>query len=74
MFPALAVAVTPQQPAPETEDLADRLARRQSILAAPAPSLDRPLVEAILTRGAVTAASATGAWGIGALTPGSRRR
>jgi cation-transporting ATPase I len=32
------------------------------------------LVEAILTRGAVTAASATGAWGIGALTPGTRRR
>jgi cation-transporting ATPase I len=74
MFPALAVAVTPQQPPPGTADPAARLAHRQSILAAPAPSLDRPLIDAILTRGAVTAAAATGAWGIGALTPGTRRR
>ena len=74
MFPALAVAVTPQQPAPDTDTPVARLAHRQAILAAPAPSLDRPLVEAILTRGAVTAAAATGAWGIGALTPGTRRR
>ena len=74
MFPALAVAVTPQQSVSDSTDPAAHLAHRRAILAAPAPSLDRPLVEAILTRGAVTAAAATGAWGIGVLTPGTRRR
>jgi cation-transporting P-type ATPase I len=70
MFPALAVAVTPRRSGSETGGRAEQ----DAILAEPAPSLDRPLVEAILTRGALTAAAATGAWGIGALTPGTRRR
>jgi cation-transporting ATPase I len=74
MFPALAVAVTPQQAPPGSDTPAGRLEHRRTILAAASPSLDRPLVDAILTRGAITAAAATGAWGIGALTPGTRRR
>jgi cation-transporting ATPase I len=75
MFPALAVAVTPQQPPPGT--VADPRAYRgyrQEVLTTPTPSLDRPLVTAIASRGAATAAAATAAWSIGALTPGTRRR
>lgn len=74
MFPALAVAVTPQQAPPGSDTPAGRLEHRRSVLAAASPSLDRPLVDAILTRGAITAAAATAAWAIGALTPGTRRR
>ncbi len=74
MFPALAVAVTPQQAPPGSDTPAGRLEHRRSVLAAASPSLDRPLVDAILTRGAITAAAATVAWGIGALTPGTQRR
>jgi cation-transporting ATPase I len=75
MFPALAVAITPQQCAPATgEQPAARQTRRHALLTAPAPSLDRPLITAITARGAATTAGATLAWGIGTLTPGTHRR
>jgi cation-transporting ATPase I len=81
MFPALAVAVTPQYPQPEeTEDGVDRDAEEMqrafqlAALAEPAPSLDAPLMRQIVTRGAVTAAGATAAWAIGRWTPGTERR
>jgi cation-transporting ATPase I len=81
MFPALAVAVTPQFDEPEadeydTEEEADeaRRAYQQSVLTAPTPSLDAPLMRQIVTRGAVTAAGATAAWAIGRWTPGTERR
>lgn len=69
MFPALAIAVSPPEPA--TDEDSDP---QVSILSAPAPSLERPLVEAIVRRGAATAAAATAAWVIGRWTPGTRRR
>ncbi|MDD4867707.1 MAG: cation-translocating P-type ATPase, partial [Mycobacterium sp.] len=81
MFPALAVAVTPQYPQPdETEDQRDRdadeahRAFQRAALAGPAPSLDAPLMRQIVTRGAVTAAGATAAWAIGRWTFGTERR
>ncbi|WP_419866390.1 HAD-IC family P-type ATPase [Mycobacterium kyorinense] len=81
MFPALAVAVTPQYPQPEDaadqsdEDLdAARRAYQRAILTEPTPSLDVPLMRQILTRGGVTAAGATAAWAIGRWTPGTQRR
>jgi cation-transporting P-type ATPase I len=81
MFPALAVAVTPQYPQPEeAEDEVDRDAEemqrvfQRAALAEPAPSLDAPLMRQIVTRGAVTAAGATAAWAIGRWTPGTERR
>lgn len=81
MFPALAVAVTPQFPRPdEAEDGVDRDAEelhrafQLAALAGPAPSLDAPLMRQIVTRGAVTAAGATAAWAIGRWTPGTERR
>ncbi|MDR3655665.1 MAG: cation-translocating P-type ATPase [Mycobacterium sp.] len=81
MFPALAVAVTPQYPRPdETDDGVDRDAEelqrafQLATLAGPAPSLDAPLMRQIVTRGAVTAAGATAAWAIGRWTPGTERR
>ncbi len=81
MFPALAVAVTPQYPQPEeAEDEVGRDAEelqrafQRAALAEPAPSLDAPLMRQIVTRGAVTAAGATAAWAIGRWTPGTERR
>ncbi|MGD1239819.1 HAD-IC family P-type ATPase [Mycobacterium seoulense] len=81
MFPALAVAVTPQYPEPEeAEDGADRDAEelhrafQLATLSGPSPSLDAPLMRQIVTRGAVTAAGATAAWAIGRWTPGTERR
>jgi cation-transporting ATPase I len=75
MFPALAVAVAPQQPPPEaTHDPATQRTYRHTVLTAPTPSLDKPLVTAITIRGAATAAAATAAWTIGQFTPGTRRR
>jgi cation-transporting P-type ATPase I len=81
MFPALAVAVTPQFDEPEadeydTEEEADeaRRAHQRSVLTEPTPSLDAPLMRQIVTRGAVTAAGATAAWAIGRWTPGTERR
>ncbi len=81
MFPALAVAVTPQFDEPDaeefdTEEEADqaRRAYQRSVLTAPTPSLDAPLMRQIVTRGAVTAAGATAAWAIGRWTPGTERR
>ena len=81
MFPALAVAVTPQFDEPEadeydTEEEADeaRRAYQRSVLTEPTPSLDAPLMRQIVTRGAVTAAGATAAWAIGRWTPGTERR
>jgi len=81
MFPALAVAVTPQFDEPEadeydTEEEADaaRRAYQRSVLTQPTPSLDAPLMRQIVTRGAVTAAGATAAWAIGRWTPGTERR
>jgi cation-transporting ATPase I len=81
MFPALAVAVTPQYPQPEeTADGIDQeaeemeWAHQRAILTEPTPSLDAPLMRQIITRGAVTAAGATAAWAIGRWTPGTERR
>jgi cation-transporting ATPase I len=81
MFPALAVAVTPQFEEPDadeydTEEEADeaRRAYQRSVLSEPTPSLDVPLMRQIVTRGAVTAIGATAAWGIGRWTPGTERR
>ncbi len=81
MFPALAVAVTPQfQPPDETGEETDRDAEelhrafQLAALAGPAPSLDAQLMRQIVTRGAVTAAGATAAWAIGRWTPGTERR
>jgi cation-transporting ATPase I len=81
MFPALAVAVTPQFDEPdadeyETAEEADaaRWDHQRSVLTAPTPSLDAPLMRQIITRGAVTAAGATAAWAIGRWTPGTERR
>lgn len=78
MFPALAVAVTPQYPQPEEAEGQDadaaRWAYQRAILTEPAPSLDVPLMRQIISRGAVTAAGATAAWAIGRWTPGTERR
>ena len=81
MFPALAVAVTPQFEEPdadeyETEEEAveARRAYQRSVLTGPTPSLDVELMRQIVTRGAVTAAGATAAWAIGRWTPGTERR
>jgi len=78
MFPALAVAVTPQHgdalPDPDADPREARDARRRWVLAQPTPSLDRPLIQTITTRGAATAAGATLAWQLGRLTPGTARR
>ncbi len=85
MFPALAVAVTPQYPQPEeaSEETpagvdrdAEELHRafQRATLSEPAPSLDAPLMRQIVTRGAITAAGATAAWAIGRYTPGTERR
>jgi cation-transporting P-type ATPase I len=81
MFPALAVAVTPQFEEPDadeydTEEEADeaRWAYQRSVLTEPTPSLDVPLMRQIVTRGVVTAAGATAAWAIGRWTPGTERR
>ncbi|HEU4363542.1 MAG TPA: cation-translocating P-type ATPase [Mycobacterium sp.] len=81
MFPALAVAVTPQYPQPEEtaegiapEDDEVERAYQRAILAEPAPSLDTPLMRHIVSRGAITAAGATAAWAIGRWTPGTERR
>ncbi|OBF60379.1 HAD family hydrolase [Mycobacterium sp. 852002-53434_SCH5985345] len=81
MFPALAVAVTPQFSEPEeAEEGADRDAEelhrafQLATLSGPPPSLDAPLMRQIVTRGAITAAGATAAWAIGRWTPGTERR
>jgi cation-transporting P-type ATPase I len=81
MFPALAVAVTPQFEEPdadefdtEEEALEARRAYQRSVLTAPTPSLDVQLMRQIVTRGAVTAAGATAAWAVGRWTPGTERR
>jgi len=81
MFPALAVAVTPQYPQPEQtpdqssqEIEAARRAYQRAVLTEPAPSLDVELARQIVSRGAATAAGATAAWAIGRWTPGTARR
>jgi len=81
MFPALAVAVTPQfdEPDPDeydTEGEANEARRvyQRSVLTAPTPSLDAPLMRQIIIRGGVTAAGATAAWAFGRWTPGTERR
>ncbi|GAA4532884.1 cation-translocating P-type ATPase [Mycobacterium paraffinicum] len=81
MFPALAVAVTPQFSEPEEAEEgvdrdADELHRafQLATLSGPPPSLDAPLMRQIVTRGAITAAGATAAWAIGRWTPGTERR
>ncbi|MFD0279593.1 HAD-IC family P-type ATPase [Kitasatospora sp. NPDC127111] len=66
MFPAMAVAVTPRDDAPEGDGVG---ARRIGVAA-----LDEPLARQIRHRGLVTALGATTAWLIGTLTPGSARR
>ncbi|OBG96618.1 HAD family hydrolase [Mycobacterium sp. E3251] len=81
MFPALAVAVTPQFSEPEEDEEgvdrdAEELHRafQLATLSGPPPSLDAPLMRQIVTRGAITAAGATAAWAIGRWTPGTERR
>jgi cation-transporting ATPase I len=83
MFPALAIAVTPQLAQPDeaadwdpTDQEAEEALRahQRAILTEPTPSLDAPLMRQIVTRGAVTAAGATAAWAIGRWTPGTERR
>jgi cation-transporting ATPase I len=74
MFPALAIAVSPPSTSAAAGPAATGLGYPDSVLSAPAPSLGRPLVEAIVRRGAATAAAATAAWAIGRWTPGTRRR
>jgi len=86
MFPALAVAVTPQRlsrPGSATTGYREihradstgvDLADWRTVLAAPTPTLDRPLIDAILKRGAATTLGATLAWALGNLTPGTRGR
>jgi cation-transporting P-type ATPase I len=80
MFPALAVAVTPQYPqGDETaeqsdEEAAEERRAQRAVLTEPTPSLDTPLMRQIVNRGAVTAAGATAAWAIGRWTPGTQRR
>ena len=81
MFPALAVAVTPQFQEPEADEydteeeaLQARRAYQRSVLTGPTPSLDADLMRQIVTRGAVTAIGATAAWAIGRWTPGTERR
>ena len=81
MFPALAVAVTPQIPEPEedpdqTEEEVEAARReyQRAVLSEPTPSLDAPLMRQIATRGVVTAAGATAAWAVGRWTPGTQRR
>lgn len=82
MFPALAVAVTPQyrqaeengQGELDPDDEEAEWAHQRAVLTAPAPSLDTPLMRQIVVRGAVTAAGATTAWAIGRWTPGTERR
>ncbi|AYF78112.1 cation-translocating P-type ATPase [Nocardia yunnanensis] len=76
MFPALAVAVTPDQRAqhPEEDPQEALRAYRREVLSAPAPSLDRPLLQQIVTRGTATALGASAAWAIGRWTPGTTRR
>jgi cation-transporting ATPase I len=81
MFPALAVAVTPQFEEPDADEydteeevLEARRAYQRSVLTAPTPSLDVQLMRQIVTRGAVTAAGATAAWAVGRWTPGTERR
>jgi cation-transporting P-type ATPase I len=81
MFPALAVAVTPQFDEPDadehdTEQEFDEAQRayQRAVLTAPTPSLDAPLMRQIVSRGVVTAAGATAAWAIGRWTPGTERR
>nr|WP_210746796.1 cation-translocating P-type ATPase [Nocardia speluncae] len=74
MFPALAIAVSPPSPSATVAPTATGTGHPDSVLSAPAPSLGRPLVEAIVRRGAATAAAATMAWAIGRWTPGTRRR
>ncbi|NLU74047.1 cation-translocating P-type ATPase [Streptomyces sp. HNM0575] len=68
MFPAMAIAVTPHDPGPASEDA---LAERHS--ARPA-DLGEPLTHEIRQRGLVTGAGAATAWLIGSLTPGSAQR
>jgi cation-transporting ATPase I len=81
MFPALAVAVTSQYVEPDESEFATdqeaeeaRREDRLAVLTGPTPSLDGPLMRQIVTRGVVTAAGATSAWGIGRWTPGTERR
>ncbi|MDT5087942.1 MAG: cation-transporting P-type ATPase [Mycobacterium sp.] len=81
MFPALAVAVTPQFEEPDADEyetdeeaLQARRAYQRSVLTGPTPSLDAELMRQIVTRGAVTAIGATAAWAIGRWTPGTERR
>ncbi|WP_343576562.1 cation-translocating P-type ATPase [Mycobacterium sp.] len=81
MFPALAVAVTPQFEEADADEydtdeeaLEARRAYQLSVLTGPTPSLDVELMRRIVTRGAVTAIGATSAWAIGRWTPGTERR
>ncbi|MEV3965086.1 HAD-IC family P-type ATPase [Nocardia sp. NPDC050193] len=74
MFPALAIAVSPPSPSATVAPAAAGSGYPDSVLSTPAPSLGRPLIEAIVRRGAATAAAATAAWAIGRWTPGTRRR
>ncbi|MTE15710.1 cation-translocating P-type ATPase [Nocardia aurantiaca] len=74
MFPAMAVAVSPD---PATEEAAESPGRAEELgarlAARPPADPDAELLNAILSRGAATAAGATGAWLIGRYTGTARR-
>ncbi|MET8399011.1 cation-translocating P-type ATPase [Streptomyces sp900116325] len=68
MFPAMAVAVTPQDPEPAGEPAA------ADTVPVGIAVLGQPLTRQIRHRGVITGIGAATAWLIGTLTPGSARR
>ncbi|WP_314176650.1 cation-translocating P-type ATPase [Streptomyces winkii] len=68
MFPAMAIAVTPHDPGPASDDA---LSETHPVGRA---TLGEPLTHEIRQRGLITAAGAATAWLIGTLTPGSAQR
>ncbi|MVU77308.1 HAD-IC family P-type ATPase [Nocardia sp. ET3-3] len=73
MFPAMAVALSPD-PASESVESSDRAEELGARLAARPPAdLGADLTHSILSRGATTAAGASGAWLIGRYTGTERR-
>ncbi|MEV6099067.1 cation-translocating P-type ATPase [Nocardia sp. NPDC051981] len=74
MFPAMAVAVSPDPAAEENAESSSRAEELGARLAARPPAdLGAELLHAILSRGATTTAGATGAWLVGRYTGTARR-
>ncbi|SCK08898.1 cation-translocating P-type ATPase [Streptomyces sp. WMMB 322] len=68
MFPAMAIAVTPHDPKPASEE---NLSETHPV---GRTTLGEPLAHEIRQRGLITGAGAVTAWLIGSLTPGSAQR